>query len=98
MSGATASYKCKWCGDPFEARTADRARGWARFCSKTCKAKKQEKRTGQHAKHLRSKNNYLGSGVSRETYMHHQREHGGTPNFDRQGNYVGFQSEGFSNE
>lgn len=28
---------------------ADRARGWARYCSKSCKAMKQELRTGQHA-------------------------------------------------
>lgn len=48
MSAATATYKCKCCGDPFTARTADRARGWARYCSKSCKAKKQESRTGQH--------------------------------------------------
>ena len=55
MSGknaATATYKCACCGDPFVARTADRARGWARFCSKSCKAVKQEKRTGQNAAYL----------------------------------------------
>ena len=45
MSAAT--YKCVNCKDPFTARTADRKRGWARFCSKSCKAKKQEQRTGQ---------------------------------------------------
>lgn len=44
---STATYKCARCGDPFTARTADRARGWARFCSKSCKAIKQEQRTGQ---------------------------------------------------
>lgn len=48
MSAATATYKCACCGDPFTARKADRARGWARFCSKSCKAKKQEARTGQY--------------------------------------------------
>ena len=47
-SGGTATYKCKCCGDPFTARVADRKRGWAKFCSKSCKAKKQEARTGQH--------------------------------------------------
>lgn len=41
----TATYQCKCCGQPFTARTADRARGWARFCSKSCKAKKQEQHT-----------------------------------------------------
>lgn len=38
----TVICKCKCCKQPFEARTADRARGWAKFCSKSCKAKKQE--------------------------------------------------------
>jgi hypothetical protein len=33
----------------FTARTADRNRGWALYCSKSCKAKEQEKRTGQYA-------------------------------------------------
>jgi len=37
----TKEYKCNRCGDFFEARMADRARGWARFCSKSCKAIKQ---------------------------------------------------------
>lgn len=46
-----ATYKCKTCGAPFEARVADRKRGWARYCSKSCKAIKQERRTGQHAAH-----------------------------------------------
>lgn len=39
--GATATYRCECCREPFVARTADRARGWARFCSKRCKASKQ---------------------------------------------------------
>lgn len=43
-----ARYTCASCQDTFTARTADRARGWARFCSKSCKAKKQEARTGQY--------------------------------------------------
>ena len=42
------TYNCKNCTEPFEAREADRRRGWARFCSKSCKAKHQEKRTGQY--------------------------------------------------
>jgi transposase-like protein len=45
---STGQYKCQQCGGTFSARTADRARGWARFCSKSCKASKQEARTGQH--------------------------------------------------
>lgn len=48
MKGRTKTYKCDHCHTPFEARVADRNRGWARFHSKSCKAKKQEKQTGQH--------------------------------------------------
>lgn len=40
--------KCKNCQTSFMARTADVNRGWAKFCSKSCKAKEQERRTGQH--------------------------------------------------
>jgi hypothetical protein len=43
-----STYKCQSCGDDFTAREADRKRGWARFCSKSCKAIKQESRTGQY--------------------------------------------------
>lgn len=53
--GTMGTYTCKCCGMPFAARVADRARGWARYCSKRCKAVKQEKRTGQHAAHQQRK-------------------------------------------
>lgn len=46
-NGERATYKCERCKDPFSARTADRKRGWARFCSKSCKAIKQTQRTGR---------------------------------------------------
>jgi hypothetical protein len=42
------TVKCKQCSKEFSARTADRKRGWAKFCSKSCKAKEQESRTGQY--------------------------------------------------
>lgn len=42
--------KCQWCDKPFKARAADVKRGWAKFCSKSCKASEQEKRTHQHRK------------------------------------------------
>lgn len=29
-------YQCEHCGREFPARACDRARGWARFCSKSC--------------------------------------------------------------
>ena len=51
---STKEYKCLQCGNAFLARTADRKRGWARFDSKSCKAKYQEKRTGQYSKFLGS--------------------------------------------
>jgi endogenous inhibitor of DNA gyrase (YacG/DUF329 family) len=35
------TVKCKKCKTEFEARTADVKRGWGKFCSKSCKAKKQ---------------------------------------------------------
>jgi hypothetical protein len=40
---------CKCCGVRFQARRADVKRGWALFCSKSCKANYQESRTGQFA-------------------------------------------------
>lgn len=45
----TGNYLCKRCGVPFKARVADRARGWARFCSKRCKAVAQTAATGRGA-------------------------------------------------
>lgn len=47
--------KCKCCKTEFEARQADVNRGWGKFCSKSCKAKEQEKRTGQYARYLDGK-------------------------------------------
>lgn len=43
---------CEGCGKPFRARAADVKRGWGRFCSKSCKATRQEQRTGQHQEYL----------------------------------------------
>ena len=45
---STATYSCRRCGKSFTARVADRNRGWALFCSKSCKASEQEGRTHQH--------------------------------------------------
>lgn len=38
---STVEVKCKYCNHKFQAKVADRKRGWARFCSKSCKAKMQ---------------------------------------------------------
>jgi hypothetical protein len=51
MVGKTSTYKCKCCSKPFEARTADRVRGWALFCSKSCKAIKQTKAQTKRTRH-----------------------------------------------
>ena len=40
-STTKVNVRCERCGDIFEAKVADRKRGWARFCSKSCKAIKQ---------------------------------------------------------
>jgi hypothetical protein len=41
------TVKCKTCKTPFQARVADRKRGWGLFCSKSCKAIKQTQVTGR---------------------------------------------------
>lgn len=38
--------KCKNCKSVFYPRVADVKRGWGKFCSKSCKAKEQTRRTG----------------------------------------------------
>ncbi len=47
MAG-TVQVKCA-CGTMFTARVADRKRGWAKSCSKSCAAIKREKKTGTYA-------------------------------------------------
>lgn len=37
---------CKNCRAAFQAKSADVKRGWAKYCSKSCKAKHQERKTG----------------------------------------------------
>lgn len=85
--------RCKCCGNPFKARAVDRRRGWGKFCSKRCKAIKQERRTGQcasyHARQRNNQSNYQGSGVSRDKFLYYAEQFGGTPVFDRNGNYDG---------
>ena len=49
--GVKVTCSCEWCRGLFIARVADRQRGWAKFCSKRCKAMQQEKRTGQYREH-----------------------------------------------
>jgi hypothetical protein len=42
------------CKASFQARSADVKRGWGKFCSKSCKAVKQESGTGQMKHYLRT--------------------------------------------
>jgi len=46
LGAKTVQVKCQRCGVEFTARTADRARGWGKFCSKSCKAIRQTQKTG----------------------------------------------------
>ena len=47
----TITCKCG-CGRTREVRQADVNRGWGLFYNKSCKARHQEKRTGQYAAYL----------------------------------------------
>lgn len=62
----------KQCGALFTARTADVKRGWALFCSKSCKAIKQEQRTGQYAAYQqrRRDNEFHPDNLSQEERDH----------------------------
>lgn len=40
----TKQYVCAKCGTTFVAKVADRKRGWARHCSKSCAAWSREKK------------------------------------------------------
>ncbi len=75
---ATAEFACQWCKQPFIARLADRKRGWARYCSKSCKASRQERRTGQHTAYQdrreRSGNPYEG-GEFADAHLFSNEDH-----------------------
>lgn len=43
MAGKQVARTCKTCKSTFMAREADVKRGWAKFCSKSCKATYQSK-------------------------------------------------------
>jgi len=48
------------CGRKKMVRTADIKRGWGKYYSKACKAKAQERRTGQYADYLRREDSECG--------------------------------------
>ncbi len=47
---AMVTKQCGYCTQSHTVRRSDLDRGWGLFCSKTCKAKHQEQRTGQHVR------------------------------------------------
>lgn len=55
MTPKTIEVTCKCCPDKFIARVADRKRGWAKFCSKSCAAywKSYGKRRGHQSVEMR---------------------------------------------
>lgn len=61
FTGATGFFECLTCKEEFPARLADRERGWARYCSKSCKATKQASRLGYGE-------NFKGRQESRNRY------------------------------
>lgn len=48
----TVEVRCEACDAPFMAKKADRARGWGRFCTKRCKARKQNRTGGGYPGHF----------------------------------------------
>lgn len=68
--GSKTIRVCKCCKKEFEARIADVNRGWAKFCSKSCKAIKQEQNTGQMK-------NYLAKKESRKWIAYYPDDHFG---------------------
>lgn len=60
---ATIQKNCKKCEVVFHPKLADVKRGWGKFCSKSCKAKTQEQKTGQYKHYIHKKNNSNGNRV-----------------------------------
>ena len=58
------------CGRKKMVRLSDVKRGWGRFYSKSCKAREQERRTGQHAR-FRRRQREVEEMDSLEWYNHY---------------------------
>ena len=67
---AKVSVKCKCCNTEFKARAVDVKRGWGKFCSKSCKATAQERRTGQMRKYLQRQNFVRTEALNPHDYDH----------------------------
>lgn len=61
---------CKCCKKDFIARSVDVKRGWGLYCSKSCKAKIQEKKINQHKAYL---NGYVISNLHPERLKDYNR-------------------------
>ena len=104
---AYIEVKCDRCPTVFRAKVADRRRGWARCCSKSCAAKRRERTRApskaqqlQRRRYAQEAGNLvrftdgtaikLPANVTRDQFISDMKEHGGTPQYDRHGNYEGF--------
>jgi len=81
--GKTMQKKCATCCGEMTVRVADHNRGWWKYCSKSCKAKKQGPRMYDHRR-----------GVTVRRARADQEQFGGLPNYDSRGEYIGFQFTG----
>lgn len=70
MAGKYDEFTCKCCPDKFMARQADRKRGWAQFCSKSCAAywKQYGRRRGHQSVEMRQ------AAIDRNSIERLQRE------------------------
>lgn len=50
IRGKMIECKCAVCGEKFMARVADRNRGWAKCCSKSCAATLNNRKAGNYAR------------------------------------------------
>ena len=82
--GKTVEVECN-CGKTFTARVADRKRGWAKSCSKSCAAKRRD-----NSKYFKGVRRYHGANVSRKRREADAREFGGIPQYKSNGDYDGF--------
>jgi len=49
IGAKTVVVDCQRCKQPFTACVADRKRGWGKFCSKSCKARRQTEHSERRA-------------------------------------------------
>lgn len=69
---------CEWCKKYHSVREADLKRGWGRFCSKVCKAKEQEFRTGQNKAYHSGKVKRIASNLPAVTVKRQDMANGWT--------------------